>query len=294
MSNTVIAEGLEFPEGPAFDRNGHLFVVEIRGGQVSRIDTDGKLSVFAKTGGGPNGANFAADGDLYVCNNGGFPGPNKEHGRLERIDSQGNVTVILTQIDGIELASPNDLGFDAAGNLYFTDPIWGDGQPGHVCFLSTEGEARRLHTGLAFPNGIAVTPDGEHLIVCETVTHKLHIYDILAPGRVSAPREFADLGEGAGPDGGLVGGGRGTVYTAVGPASARGARKHPHRRGDPVGKGRPVLRSVPVDGPARGLVRLRSPSLDADPLLPHGVRGTGIQGPGRLPGAQQLAAGAGV
>ncbi len=201
MSNTVIAEGLEFPEGPAFDRNGHLFVVEIRGGQVSRIDTDGKLSVFAKTGGGPNGANFAADGDLYVCNNGGFPGPNKEHGRLERIDSQGNVTVILTQIDGIELASPNDLGFDAAGNLYFTDPIWGDGQPGHVCFLSTEGEARRLHTGLAFPNGIAVTPDGEHLIVCETVTHKLHIYDILAPGRVSAPREFADLGEGAGPDG---------------------------------------------------------------------------------------------
>ena len=66
MANTVVATGLEFPEGPAFDRSGNLYVTEIQGGQISRIAPDGTVEVFANTGGGPNGAAFGPDGDLYV------------------------------------------------------------------------------------------------------------------------------------------------------------------------------------------------------------------------------------
>jgi len=105
----VLAEGLQFPEGPAFDRQGNLYVVEIRGGQIARITPEGERSVFAKTGGGPNGANFGPDGNLYVCNNGGFPGPDRESGRVERVRPDGSVEVLRSEIDGVPLNSPNDL-----------------------------------------------------------------------------------------------------------------------------------------------------------------------------------------
>ncbi len=205
MANTVIAENLKFPEGPAFDRDGNLYVVEIQGGQISKITPDGSVSVFAETGGGPNGANFGPDGQLYVCNNGGFPGPDREPGRVERIDPGGTVTVLIREIDGEPLNSPNDLGFDEHGNFYFTDPVWGaagvDGAPpGNICFHGS-GSTRRLHTGFAFPNGIGVSPDGRTLIVCESMTFKLHAFDILEPGVLGEPREFGFLGEGAIPDG---------------------------------------------------------------------------------------------
>ena len=208
MANTVIAENLKFPEGPSFDRDGNLYVVEIQGGQVSKIASDGSVSVFAKTGGGPNGANFGPDGQLYVCNNGGFPGSDREPGRVERIAPDGRVTVLIREVDGEPLNSPNDLGFDEYGNFYFTDPVFGaagvelDGAPaGNICFHDTSGRTRRLHTGFAFPNGIGVSPDGRTLIVCESMTFKLHAFDILEPGVLGEPREFGFLGDGAIPDG---------------------------------------------------------------------------------------------
>lgn len=208
MANAVIAEGLRFPEGPAFDRDGNLYVVEIQGGQVSKIAPDGTVSVFARTGGGPNGSAFGPDGNLYVCNNGGFPTPGveREPGRVERITPDGEVSVLIREIDGQPLASPNDLAFDSRGNFYFTDPVWGargvqDPPPGNVCVSDLERHAHRLHVGLRFPNGIGVSADERTLIVCESLTWKLHAFDILEPGVVSEPREFADLGEGAIPDG---------------------------------------------------------------------------------------------
>jgi gluconolactonase len=207
MANPVVAEDLRFPEGPAFDRAGNLYVVEIQGGQVSRIAPDGGTSVFAKTGGGPNGAAFGPDGALYVCNNGGFPTPGRERepGRVERIAPDGTVRVLIREIEGTPLTSPNDLAFDAEGNFYFTDPVWGSdlrsAPPGSVCWSDLRGRAKRLHTGLAFPNGIGVTGDGKRLVVCESLTFKLHAFDILEPGRLGPPRELAFLGEGAIPDG---------------------------------------------------------------------------------------------
>jgi len=34
MDETIIATGLEFPEGPVCDRDGSVYVVEIRGGRA--------------------------------------------------------------------------------------------------------------------------------------------------------------------------------------------------------------------------------------------------------------------
>jgi gluconolactonase len=202
----VVAEGLAFPEGPAFDREGNLYVVEIRAGQTSRIRANGGREIFARNGGGPNGAQFAADGALVVANNGGFAGG--EPGRIERVAPDGGVRAWITHASGAPLNRPNDLVFDAGGNLYFTSPRWpargaapGSAPPGDVCFATPSGDARVLHTGLAFPNGIGIAPDGATLVVCETMTGKLHGFAIDAPGVLGASRVVADLGARGQPDG---------------------------------------------------------------------------------------------
>ena len=115
MDTTVIASGLEFPEGPVCDPDGSIYFVEIRGGRVRKIAPDGTLSVFAKPGGGPNGAARGPDGALYITNNGGFawrkglpigPASDYETGRIERIDDQGNVERIHTSCEGAQLRTP--------------------------------------------------------------------------------------------------------------------------------------------------------------------------------------------
>ena len=61
-----------FPEGPIALPDGSVLLVEIKRGTLTRIGADGRASVVAKTGGGPNGAALGPDGKVYVCNNGGF------------------------------------------------------------------------------------------------------------------------------------------------------------------------------------------------------------------------------
>src|SRR5258707_6805738 len=67
-----LANGLQFPEGPIALADGSVLVVEIKRGTLTRVSPDGRTSIVATTGGGPNGAAVGPDGKVYVCNNGGF------------------------------------------------------------------------------------------------------------------------------------------------------------------------------------------------------------------------------
>jgi gluconolactonase len=209
MKPRVIAQGLVFPEGPAFDRAGNLYVVELRAGRISRIPPDGPVRPFAQPGGSPNGAAFGPDGALYVCNAGerseSSGRPDGRSGRIERVAPDGRVEVIARADDVGPLASPNDLVFDRHGGAYFTDPAWegvvGNWTPGNVCYLAANGAVRRLHSGLSFPNGLGITPDGRSLVVAESIGGKLHAFEIRAPGQLGPPRLYSSLGADAVPDG---------------------------------------------------------------------------------------------
>ena len=202
----IIATGLRRPEGPAFDDEGNLYIVQERAGQVTRIDPDGSVSVFAAVGGAPSGLAFGPDRNLYLCNAGG----KALKPRIERITMDGQVETLITEIDGEPLSGPNDLAFDPDGNFYFTDPkypaagpqaVFSEPAPGAgVGFSDINGNVRMLDLGLRFPNGISVTEDRQ-LLVCETQTSKVHGYPLSAPGQLGPRRIFGDLGEGAAPDG---------------------------------------------------------------------------------------------
>lgn len=221
MHKTIIATGLEFPEGPVWNRDGNLYVTEIRGGQIRKIAPDGTMSVFARPGGGPNGAALGPDGALYVTNNGGFnwhnampigPALDYETGRIERIDKDGTVQRIYTACEDVPLSAPNDLVFDTEGNFYFTDPIHRNpnlretpGSPtkrqGKVYYASSDGKRiRRVATNLQHPNGIGLTPDSKTLIVAQTFAGDLLAFPIHAPGELGEKRSFGTLPTGYYPD----------------------------------------------------------------------------------------------
>jgi gluconolactonase len=222
VEETVIATGLEFPEGPVCDRDGTVYVVEIDGGRVRKILPDGTIAVFARPGGGPNGAARGPDGALYVTNNGGFlwknglpvgPAADYETGRIERIDAQGNVQRLYTSCDGKRLSAPNDLVFDAEGNFYFTDPVHRNPQirepmdqptkrRGSVYYATPDGKhIRRVATNLQHPNGIGLTPDGKTLLVAETFAGAICTFPIRSPGELGDRQPFGRLPQGYHPDG---------------------------------------------------------------------------------------------
>jgi sugar lactone lactonase YvrE len=86
----------------------------------------------------------------------------------------------------------NGAGFDLLAGEKFA--------PGFIALITPDGSVRQVADGLAFPNGMVVTPDNSSLIVAESYGKKLTAFDIEADGALSNRRVWADLGEGV-PDG---------------------------------------------------------------------------------------------
>lgn len=202
MEIAEVASGLAFPEGPVMLPDGGLLVVEIARGTITRIGQDGRTSVLARPGGGPNGAAFGPDGHLYVCNNGGFAwkevdgtlrpaGQPADYsgGRIERVNIEtGRVEVLYTHCEGLPLKGPNDIVFDAAGGFYFTDHgkrRARDLDLGGLYYARTDGSLiRELVQPMIQPNGVGLSPDGGTVYVAETRTGHLWGFGVTAPGEI--------------------------------------------------------------------------------------------------------------
>lgn len=203
MDMTEIASGLAFPEGPVMLQDGGVLVVEIAAGRITRVGQDGRRTVVARPGGGPNGAAFGPDGHLYVCNNGGFSwrevdgglrpaGQPADYsgGRIERVNIEtGKVEALYTHCAGNPLKGPNDLVFDAAGGFYFTDH--GKRRPreldlGGLYHAKTDGSLiRELVQPMIQPNGVGLSPDGGTVYVAETRTGHLWGFEVTGPGEIA-------------------------------------------------------------------------------------------------------------
>jgi sugar lactone lactonase YvrE len=180
--------------------DGGLYVCEVEGGWVTRVEAGGPRR-WVETGGRPVGGAFHPSGDLYLCNSG-------LHAVL-RIAPDGRWRVAAGASGGEPLVRPNDLVFDRRGHLYFTDPrvdpaTSRDRPSGMVHRLGPDGTAEPVGTGMAFSNGIAFGPDGA-LYVAETARGRVQRWELGADGTVAGREVFATVtraGEDdAGPDG---------------------------------------------------------------------------------------------
>jgi gluconolactonase len=203
MKIRELASGLQFPEGPIAMDDGSVLLVEIARGTLTRVAADGRVSVVANLGGGPNGAAIGPDGAVYVCNNGGFAW-HTEHdgcfrpvgqaqdysgGRLERVNlNTGRFERLFDSVDGLPLRGPNDLVFDAHGGFYFTDlgkARATEMDRGGVFYAHAGGRGASVIARPALSaNGIALSPDGTTLYYAETEAARLWAFDVTAPGQV--------------------------------------------------------------------------------------------------------------
>jgi sugar lactone lactonase YvrE len=95
-------------------------------------------------------------------------------------------------VDGRSNAYINGTGFDFVAGEEFA--------PGSVALVTPDGSARQVADGIAFPNGMVVTPDNSTLIVADSYGKCLTAFDIAVDGSLSNRRVWADLGDGV-PDG---------------------------------------------------------------------------------------------
>jgi len=206
VKRTVLATGLQFPEGPVWLGPRRVAFTEIRGQCVS-LWHDGALARVARTGGGANGATLGPDGALYVANNGGlslghegrWTAPDAIPGRIQRVTLAGEVSDVAVELPGAPPNRPNDLCFGPDGLLYYTDPHnWEDIEHlgvGRVGRTTLDGRVELVAEIPAFPNGIAFGPD-DRLYVAQSVTQKILVMDA-KPGATPAvwatlPRGFPD------------------------------------------------------------------------------------------------------
>lgn len=216
---SIVADGLQFPEGPIALPNGDVLLVEIARGTLSRVTAAGDVSVVAAVGGGPNGAALGPDGWVYICNNGGFqwirrkdryyPSDEPENyggGRIERVHPEsGAIEVLYTNCQGQPLRGPNDLVFDDDGGFWFTDH--GKTRPRErditgVFYAKADGSfVEEVIFPMQSPNGIGLSPDGSELYVAETPTGRLWAFSLEAPGVLARSTQ---RGADRRPDGGRL------------------------------------------------------------------------------------------
>ena len=99
------------------------------------------------------------------------------------------------EFDGNSLRAPNDLTLDSKGGFYFTDPGGSnlENPIGTVHYVECWWENALVAQGLAFPDGIALRPNGKTLLVGESNHNRILSYDDLSPGKVGNMRVFANL-----------------------------------------------------------------------------------------------------
>ena len=165
----LIASGLGWPEGPTVRADGGVVFVESYGSQLTVIGSDKKPRRLAYTAGAPNSCVLGAEGELYVCQNGGTVGPWRAAEMvapsIQKVREGGKFETILTEVDGIKFNGPNDLVFGPNGHLYFTDPGTynpAKPDPSYIFEIAPDGKARVevAFPKPTFPNGVAVEADG--------------------------------------------------------------------------------------------------------------------------------------
>jgi lactonase len=156
-----------FLEGPAFDREGNLFVSSIFDSRILKITPGKKVtSIFSKEGLLPDGIAIHKDGRLFiVCLT----------GKIIAIDPDGsNLTYIEARYQG-RPRSGNDLVFDSRGNFYVTDFTGTIADPtgGVYRFSADLKTVKPVIEGLAMANGISLSPEGNVLWVSATASNRL-------------------------------------------------------------------------------------------------------------------------
>lgn len=131
----------------------------------------------------------------------------------------------------------NEIVIDDAGHIYLNNINFafpgGEFEPGFIALVRPDGSVVRQTDGLAFPNGMVITPDGRTLICAESFNGNLTAFDIQTDGSLANRRLWATI-DGQGADG-ICMDSEGTIWASSGPRCIR------------LAEGGQVLEEIPLD-----------------------------------------------
>ena len=206
-----IATGYAFTEGPAWSPMGFLIFSDIPNNKLLQFMPGERAGVFRENSNGANGNRFDAQGRLYTCES--------HTRRVTRTDKKGKVEVLAERWQGKRLNAPNDLAIRKDGDVYFTDPAFGNQQDAReldffgVYRISRKGELEVIAKPRGRPNGIALAPDGRTLYVGNSDEKNVRAYDLDKSGAASNERVLISGIEGV-PDG-ICADEKGDLYVAA-------------------------------------------------------------------------------
>ena len=206
-----VATGYAFAEGPAWSPMGFLVFSDIPNNKLMQFTPGEPASVYRENSSGATGNRFDAQGRLYTC---------ETHSRrVTRTDKKGKVEILAERWQGKRLNAPNDLAVRKEGDVYFTDPAFGNQQDTReldffgVFHISRKGELEVIAKPKGRPNGIALAPDGRTLYVSNSDEKNVRAYDLDKSGGASNERTLISGIEGV-PDGICVDE-KGNLYVAA-------------------------------------------------------------------------------
>jgi len=196
----ILATGFKWSEGPLWvDSLQAVLFSDVPTNKIYKWRLKDSLSIYLEYAGhtgegnkdsnrGSNGLLLDSENNLLLC----------QHGdrRIARLDADLSdpKPQFITLADAYEnkpFNSPNDLDIDRDGNIYFTDPPYG--QPGNktaeigingVFKVAPSGAVSMLIDSLNRPNGIALSLNQKMLYVNQSDKEKpfLYRYEIAADG----------------------------------------------------------------------------------------------------------------
>jgi gluconolactonase len=193
-----VAAGYAFAEGPAWSPMGFLIFADIPNNKLLQFMAGQPASVFRENSNGATGNRFDMQGRLYTCES--------HTRRVTRTDKKGKVEILADHWQGKRLNAPNDLAIRKEGDVYFTDPAFGNQRDTReldffgVYHISRKGELEVIAKPKGRPNGIALAPDGRTLYVSNSDERNVRAYDLDKSGGASNERTLISGMEGV-PDG---------------------------------------------------------------------------------------------
>lgn len=159
-------------------------------GAIHVLDPDeGTVSTLTATGGRPLGLEWLPDGRLLVCD---------AHRGLLAVDpGEGTVETLVHDVDGEPLVFTNNAAVEADGTVWFTDSSrrwgvedWKNDLIEHTCSgrllrRDPDGRVQVVVDGLAFANGVALSPSGDAVLVAETATRRIRRVPVSGVGAVT-------------------------------------------------------------------------------------------------------------
>lgn len=186
----TVAEGLTYLEGPRW-HDGQLYFVDFYTYAVYRISADGEVEKVLDVPQQPSGLGWLPDGRMLVVS--------MKDRKILRVEDDGEV-VEHADISDLCGGHANDMVVAPNGNAYvgnFGFDLMGGADHEHttLVLVRLDGSAEIVADGLAFPNGMVITPDEKTLIVNELFGNRISKFAIKDDGTLSERQDFANFGD---------------------------------------------------------------------------------------------------